>query len=230
MALALTSCGAPAGGNVAASTQPRIAPPAPPRAPDSADKPPESWAGLVATERIWRRPDLDRLCDAAHAGFFMPKSPAEPTPPPIPAGDIGCAPPAEPAVPGERIIETPQDFLGSPYCCPRSRTAPLPHTAGAPSCEQAVLDYVRRLQGASPSDENPGPFGTVLNHGSYFAHCGVPNSTGIDICAAIVEGHTVGVTVRTTPVSPANAECIADSVLHLTFPSSQRLAVARTSF
>lgn len=219
--LGLVSCGAPGSRSVTPSTPATLS--ATPATPDSGDPTLAGWADLVADERIWRRPDLDRRCDAAQAGFFMPRPLADAAPPPPSAAELGCTALAEPAAPGERI-------LGTSYCCPRSRTAPPPHTAGAASCEQAVADYVQRVSDAPPPDDNAGSSAAILNRGSYFEHCGVPNSTGIDICAAILEGRAVGVTVRTTPVSAANAVCIAESVLRLTFPSNARMDVARTRF
>jgi|SRR6185369_2809827 len=230
LALALASCGAPASRTAAASAPPPTKPPAMLGTPDSSDQPPASWGAFVAEERIWRRPDLDRLCDAAHSGFFMPRLSTDAAIPPVPPTELGCAPPAEPAALSERITEAPPDLLGTSYCCPRSRTAPLPHTAGAPSCEQAVLDYIHHFSGAPPSDVSAGSSAAILNRGSYFTHCAVPNSIGIDICAAILEGRAIGVTVRTSPVSPANAECVADSILHLTFPSSSHMDLTRTKF
>jgi hypothetical protein len=145
--------------------------------------------------------------------------------------ELGCAPPAEANPSSAPINRVLAGLLVNSYCCPRARSASLPHSAGSPSCEQAVFEYVRGLSVAPPAAEaEGGSYGAILNRGSYFAQCGVPNSTGIDICVAILEGRAAGVTVRTTPVSPENAECVASSILHLTFPSNPRMDVARTKF
>lgn len=184
----------------------------------------------MADERIVRRPDLDGLCSGAHAAFFMPKWTADVAASTVPPAELSCTSPAQPADPHDRIVENPQGFLGRPYCCPRSRSAPPPHTAGALSCEQAVLEYARHETVADAEDVNAGPFAHILNRGSYFEHCGVPNEMGIDMCVAVVEGRATGVTVRTSPPSAEYAECVAESILRLTFPSSTRMAVARTKY
>lgn len=109
----------------------------------------------------------------------------------------------------------------------------MPHTGGAPTCEQAVEDYIRSFDvgdAPPPGDSTAGQYGAVLNRGTYFKHCAIPDTTGIDICAAVLDGRVVGVTVRTSPVAPARADCIATAVLQLAFPANVRMEVARTRF
>jgi hypothetical protein len=122
---------------------------------------------------------------------------------------------------------------GQPYCCPHSLTgAPPPHSAGAKSCEQAVLEVTRQTPPEVPPEQRPtsGQYGAMLNRGSYFAHCNVPQDMGIDICTVIKHGRPIGITVRTSPTAPAQAECIAAGALGLVFPDSPRADVTRTSF
>jgi hypothetical protein len=80
------------------------------------------------------------------------------------------------------------------------------------------------------ADLTAGQYGAVLNRGSYFAHCGVPDSMGINICAAVQNGRAVGVTVSTKPRDPRIQSCIAAGVRGLSFPSNPKLDVSRTTF
>ncbi len=73
-------------------------------------------------------------------------------------------------------------------------------------------------------------YGSILNRGSYFAHCGVPDSTGLSICAAVQNGRAVGVTVTAKPRNRGIESCVAASVRGLSFPSNPKLDVTRTNF
>lgn len=228
-ALACLFGGAIACGTTAPQKTPAVTPvqakqPSKSKASDASDHPPAAWQSLVADERIVRRPDLDGTCDAAQSAFFIPRWYRDASVSAVYPPDLGCVSPARSSGPEER---TP---LGIAYCCPDGRNAALPHTAAAPSCEQAVLDYARRTTVVLAEGVNAGPFGHILNRGSYFEHCAIPHSTGIDICVAVLEGRAVGVTVQTNPLSSADAECVAQSILHLTFPSSPRMDVAFTKY
>lgn len=125
------------------------------------------------------------------------------------------------------------------YCCPDSLSPPpvVPHTGGGQSCEERVFAYTEtvdlkgeRNRDAGPPEPTSGQYGAVLNRGNYFAHCGVPNDTAIAICAAVRGGRAEGVTVRTKPPDSMRAECVAESVRGLTFPSGEKLDVTRTLF
>ena len=58
------------------------------------------------------------------------------------------------------------------------------------------------------ADSTGGQYSAILNRGSYFAHCAVPDSAKISICAAVQNGRAVGVTVVVTPRNPGAASCI----------------------
>jgi hypothetical protein len=108
-----------------------------------------------------------------------------------------------------------------------------PILAGGMSCEAAQAAYVEEIKvgGAKgPADITGGQYGAILNRGSYFAHCGVPESMSINICAAIQNGRAVGVTVNTNPRDGRIAGCIGQGVRGLSFPSHPKLDVTRTSF
>lgn len=81
-----------------------------------------------------------------------------------------------------------------------------------------------------PADITAARYGAVLNRGSYFSHCGVPESTAIHICAAVQDGRAVGVTVTSTPRDRAVERCVAGAVRGLAFPSHPRMDVTRTTF
>jgi hypothetical protein len=82
----------------------------------------------------------------------------------------------------------------------------------------------------APADISEARYGAILNRGSYFQHCGVPDDMTLSICAAVQNGRAVGVTVTTTPGSRAKARCVAQAVRGLSFPSHPRLDVTRTLF
>jgi hypothetical protein len=99
-----------------------------------------------------------------------------------------------------------------------------PILAGGMSCESAQAAYVEEMTigGAKgPADITGGQYGAVLNRGSYFAHCGVPEDMSINICAAIQNGRAVGVTVVTKPRDPRIASCISQGVRAWAFRAIQ---------
>jgi hypothetical protein len=109
----------------------------------------------------------------------------------------------------------------------------FPILGGGQSCESAQAAYVEEMSMGGPkgqADLTAGQYGAVLNRGSYFAHCGVPDSMGISICAAVQNGRAVGVTIVTKPRDPRIQSCIAAGVRGLSFPSNPKLDVSRTNF
>ena len=97
----------------------------------------------------------------------------------------------------------------------------IPILAGGTSCEAALAAYNEEISiggKKGPADITAGQYGSVLNRGSYFSHCGVPNSMSVSICAAVQNGHAVGVSVYTKPRDRRVAGCVASSVRGLTFP------------
>ncbi len=107
-----------------------------------------------------------------------------------------------------------------------------PMLAGGQSCESAQGAYVEemRIGQKGQADITAGQYGALLNSGSYFVGCGVPDSMSINICAAVQNGRAVGVTVTTSPSNPRVASCINASVRRLNFPSHPKLDVTRTTF
>lgn len=113
------------------------------------------------------------------------------------------------------------------------RSGGFPVLGGGQSCESAQAAYVEEMNVGGPrgqADITAGTYGSILNRGSYFAHCGVPSDVGLSICAAVQNGRAVGVTVRATPRNPKLEGCVAGGVRGLSFPSHPKLDVTRTTF
>lgn len=109
----------------------------------------------------------------------------------------------------------------------------VPILSGGMSCESAQNAYVEEMSVGGPrgqADITGGQYGSILNRGTYFGHCGVPNSTGLNICAAVQNGKAVGVTVVAKPRNRGIESCVAASVRGLSFPSHPKLDVTRTTF
>ncbi|MCS6900781.1 MAG: hypothetical protein RMJ98_14670 [Myxococcales bacterium] len=114
----------------------------------------------------------------------------------------------------------------------------LPATGGFPmlpgglSCEGAQAKYVEEMKMGEKGapDLTQGQFASILNNGSYLLGCGVPDSTQVNICAAVQNGRAVGVTVTMQPPNPGAQACVANKVRSLSFPSNPRLDIARTTF
>ena len=105
-----------------------------------------------------------------------------------------------------------------------------PQIASGTSCEGARAKYVEDYDKAAPPDLSANAFGSVLNNGKYLNSCGVPSSMSVTICAAVQNGHAVGVTVRTEPKDGKLSSCIASQIRALGFPSHPRLDVTTTTF
>lgn len=109
----------------------------------------------------------------------------------------------------------------------------FPILGGGQSCESAQAAYVEEMSMGGPkgqADLTAGQYGSVLNRGSYFGHCGVPDSTNLSICAAVQNGRAVGVTVVAKPRDRRVESCVAAGVRGLSFPSHPKLDVSRTNF
>jgi hypothetical protein len=124
-----------------------------------------------------------------------------------------------------------------PEPAPATRPAPKKSKAvsrsGGQSCSAAIAGYreaIKMGDNSMPADITAARYGAVLNSGSYFSHCGVPDTMRIHICAAVQNGVAVGVTVTTNPGSSRVASCIASAVRGLSFPSHPRMDVTRTTF
>jgi hypothetical protein len=109
----------------------------------------------------------------------------------------------------------------------------IPILGGGMSCEAAQNAYVEEMSVGGPrgqADITAGQYGAILNRGSYFGHCGVPDSTNLNICAAVQNGRAVGVSVTARPRSPGIERCVSSAVRGLSFPSHPKLDVTRTTF
>lgn len=98
------------------------------------------------------------------------------------------------------------------------------------SCEGARSRYIEDYSKDAPPDLSAGAFGAVLNRGDYLNSCGVPPTMSVNVCAAVQNGHAVGVTVSTNPVNGGIARCISGQVRSLSFPSHPRLDITNTVF
>jgi outer membrane biosynthesis protein TonB len=106
-------------------------------------------------------------------------------------------------------------------------------TGGGRSSESAIASYnesMRMGDRSTPADLSAGDYAAVLNSGSYFQRCNVPDSMSVRIGAAVQNGRAAGVTVRTTPASGSHQNCIASAVRALSFPNHPRMDVATTVF
>jgi len=111
-----------------------------------------------------------------------------------------------------------------------ARAGDHPVISGGKSCEAAQRAYVLSYEDGAPPDLTAGAYAAVLNRGTYLNACGVPSNMSVSVCAAVQNGHAVGVTVTTNPRNRGIAACVAGAVRGLGYPSHPRLDVARTFF
>lgn len=212
----MLACG---GAPAASPSSPR--PQQPRAAAPGAEKPTgptAEWKRLVEERLVWARPDLRNYCMGASVPRFLPEATSAEHPHVTAARESGCS-----------ILGASPN--GTTVCCPASLpVASNPNTAGGKSCEEALLDDEPSESEEETRSPSARQYGAVLNRGTYLSQCHVPIDTKLSICAAIQNGHAVGVTVETRPYQPQLAECVAKSVLGLKFPSRPRLDVTRTTF
>ena len=195
------------------SERPRAAP-----AEVEPNGPTAEWNGLVDARLVWAHPELRNYCLGETVALFLPEGTS------ADHGHVAAA-----RASGCKVLSASPK--GATVCCPPSLpVATNPNTGGGKSCEEALLDYEPTDEEEETKSPSSGQFGAVLNRGAYFAHCRVPDSTKLSICAAIQNGSAVGVTVGTRPYQPELAECVAKGVRALKFPSSPRLDVTKTTF
>lgn len=180
--------------------------------------PTAEWNRLVEERLVWAEPELRNYCTGESVPRFLPEATSAGHAHIAAARESGCT-----------VLGTSPK--GTTVCCPASLpVASNPNTGGGKSCDQALLEYEPTEKEEETRSPSAGKFGAVLNRGTYFAHCKVPGTTKLSICAAIQNGSAVGVTVETRPYQPDLAECVAKSVLGLKFPSRPRLDVTKTTF
>jgi hypothetical protein len=100
------------------------------------------------------------------------------------------------------------------------------------TCEQAREQYTEEInmQAGGPADLKAEDFAAVLNNGSYLNPCDVPSSSKVRVCAAVQNGHAVGVTVFVDPPSAEQEVCVAGQVRQLTFPPHTKMDIVTVNF
>lgn len=180
---------------------------------------------------------------ATFHSFGAPPAPVDPAPTPGPAPAA-----AEPEPEPRKAVRRRKRRPNAPPATTSRRRAAAPPTpkpkrrakrneavsrSGGQSCSAAIASYrenVKMGDKSMPADLTAARYGAVLNRGTYFSHCGVPDTMRVHICAAVQNGVAVGVTVTTDPGSARVASCIAGAVRGLSFPSHPRMDVTRTTF
>ncbi len=162
---------------------------------------------------IGSSPRLTALCAAAALGLLHCGS----APEPAPAAPTAELRPPLPAIPDK--VEPTRLPGGS---------------SDGTTCEEARDSHpdevgigAKRADGPEPADDQ---FSGPLSRGTYLDECEVAEQTRVSVCAAIVDGKAVGVTVATSPSDPDKERCVSGKVREIPFPSHPRLRVVRTSF
>ncbi len=97
-------------------------------------------------------------------------------------------------------------------------------------CQRAFDVSVQQVgQGAPAKDATSADYTRVLSRLDV-AGCRAHSATNIEVCVAVGAGRATGVTVHTTPSSPAVGNCIARRVRSLSFPASGGTDLVRTQF
>jgi eukaryotic-like serine/threonine-protein kinase len=100
------------------------------------------------------------------------------------------------------------------------------------TCEQARAAYVEEMTigAAGQQDLSADDFAAVLNQGTYLEPCAPPAASKLRICAAVQNGHAVGVTVAADPASAELETCVAKQVRNLSFPTHAKMDVVNVRF
>jgi len=109
----------------------------------------------------------------------------------------------------------------------------MPRGGPLPSCEAAAATNNEELDFAGHDRTADLPITaltSVLENGAWFASCGVPEHTALDICVAVISGRVAGVTVSARPADTNLSACIRRRAARLAFPFSSHLDIARTHF
>ena len=75
------------------------------------------------------------------------------------------------------------------------------------------------------ADLTAGQFASVLNNGNYITGCGTPGSMHVTVCAAVQNGHAVGVTITTEPHNAGISNCIAGAVRRMSLSVNPKLDI-----
>ena len=142
----------------------------------------------------------------------------------------GGGPPPEPEEPKINPQSVPSlDLLGS------VERGDAEGTGDGPSCREVINEERRRAErgevsGEEPPPENRDEIKELLNSGRFIGACEVPETSRVEICAAIIDGVAKGVTVKVDPGSAEEASCIANAIRRIAFPSHPLVDVARSVF
>jgi hypothetical protein len=102
-----------------------------------------------------------------------------------------------------------------------------------PTCEKAQDDHAltdAALNEGGPPDLSADHYGEILNRGSYLDACSVGRGSDVRLCAAVINGRAVGVTVDLEPHDQRIVNCLVEIVRDMAFPSHPRMDVTRTRF
>jgi hypothetical protein len=116
---------------------------------------------------------------------------------------------------------------------PATRRVSWAEATRGPSCEAAVAAHTEEIVmqgGRSQPDVTEAQYASILEHGRWFEHCGVPAACRLEVCVAVRQGQAVGVTVHATPWRADVERCVAAAARALTFPSHPHMDVTRTTF
>lgn len=102
-----------------------------------------------------------------------------------------------------------------------------------PTCDDARDTYVESYEpsgNGDPPDLKADQFGAILNRGTYLDACGVASSSEVYVCAAVIDGQTVGVTIELDPFDQRTVNCLVEALRSMSFPAHPKLDVAHTRF
>lgn len=145
---------------------------------------------------------------------------------------VACSGSSEPAKSGPRPEDVPSlALLEGGVERPVDSTA----TGDGESCERIIDAERRKAESMGSPGEEPPPeqteeIKTILNAGEYLNTCSVAASAAVDVCAAIIGGRAVGVTVKIVPGTEDQAACVANTIRRMSFPDHALVSVARTEF
>jgi hypothetical protein len=130
---------------------------------------------------------------------------------------------------------TAEPIFGGARHAVAASARPVAMTGGSSdgtTCEQAREQYTEEINvGAGASaDLKAEDFAAVLNNGTYLAPCDVPTASKVRICAAVQNGHAVGVTVQLDPPSPEMEVCVSGQVRQLAFPANAKMDFVNVNF
>jgi hypothetical protein len=87
------------------------------------------------------------------------------------------------------------------------------------SCAKAATKYPQNPNAQQPDYDKLQATMQTTSWDQAVGACGVPNSTGINVCAAVKDGKVVGATIKLSPANAGMANCIDHATRALSFPS-----------